>query len=983
MMTKPGDRQAVAREGGPGHCLGVMTAIFFLSGFSGLIYESLWTHYLKLFLGHAAFAQTLVLAIFMGGLAVGSWISARVSPRLAAPLRAYALVEAAIALLALLFHPLYAGITGWAFESVLPALGGGWAGPAVKWSLAGLLILPQSVLLGMTFPFMTAAALRRGPGQAGRVVAGLYFINSLGGVVGVLASGFVLVAWLGLPGTMGLAGGLNLLVAAVAWSLARPGDAAPAKASRPGRADWGLLAVAFLTGATSFAYEIGWIRLLSMALGASTHSFEVMLAAFILGIALGGLVIRRRIDRLVQPLIALALAQLAMGVLAASTLVSYSQVFYAMRWLMRVLERSEAGYLLYNLSGLGLSLAVMLPATICAGMTLPLITVALLRRGGGEAAVGTVYGANTLGAIAGVVFSLHVGLPMLGLEGLLLGAGVVDAVVGLVLLASLGAPLRRMLAGAAALSVAGLAGVAAAGAMDQSLLASGVYRKGRLIGDDGGVLLGHRHGKTASIHVTRNPDGIVTIRTNGKADASVAMADTPPQSDETTMLLVGALPLLLRPEARNAAAIGFGSGLSTHALLAAPGLEAVDTIEIEPAMVEMARAFLPHNRRAYDDRRSRIHYDDAKSFFASRGRWDVITSEPSNPWVSGVAGLFSAEFYGLARRHLAPGGILVQWMHLYEIDPPLVSTIFQALEREFPHYAVYGSNTGDILIAASADGPVGAPGPEAFAPLAAELSRFRLDHPDQVAMRRLGDQASLHPLFVSYGLAANSDYRPVLDQGAAKARFLGRSTEALVNLRAEPLPVLEMLSEPGAMVPPVTVAPTPFFSPAFTFHRARMIQERLQGGLRMDDPWTREFGRDADRLAGLCLRPDIPPVIAMIELAKATLAYLPKAEAEALWDRVGGLPCAAGAAAGWYELFGAVAARDAAAMAARAEALLGSVGEPTQRRFLIAAALLGRIAHGEPGRAAELWRGRSAEITAAGERGLLFALLRAHAGLPQ
>src|SRR5678816_2999177 len=158
----------------------VFFALFTISGFAGLIYQSIWSHYLKLFLGHAAYAQTLVLAIFMGGMAGGAWGASRLSPRLRDLLLAYALIEAAIGIASLFFHEIFIAMTALAFDHVVPALGSPGAVQAFKWSLAAALILPQSVLLGATFPLMTGGVLRARPERAGYVVAMLYFTNSLG-----------------------------------------------------------------------------------------------------------------------------------------------------------------------------------------------------------------------------------------------------------------------------------------------------------------------------------------------------------------------------------------------------------------------------------------------------------------------------------------------------------------------------------------------------------------------------------------------------------------------------------------------------------------------------------------------------------------------------------------------------------------------------------------------------------------------------------
>src|SRR3954462_614020 len=300
--------------------------LFTASGFAGLIYESIWTQYLKLFLGHAAYAQSLVLAVFMGGMAAGAAWCARLSPRRAHPLLLYALVEAIVGVAAIAFHPLFVAATDASFSSVLPSLGVQSLALAYKLALSCALILPQSVLLGMTFPLMSAALVRAEPAASGQSLAMLYFTNSLGAAAGVLTSGFVLLEHFGLPGTLRFAGVLNLVIAALVWLLARPVPLVPLPRAAPGKTDL-LIVVAFFTGAASFIYEIGWIRMLSLVLGASTHSFELMLAAFLLGLARGALAVRRRIDALGEPARLLATVQVLMGLAALATLPVYDATF--------------------------------------------------------------------------------------------------------------------------------------------------------------------------------------------------------------------------------------------------------------------------------------------------------------------------------------------------------------------------------------------------------------------------------------------------------------------------------------------------------------------------------------------------------------------------------------------------------------------------------------------------------------------------------
>ena len=769
--------------------------IFVASGFAGLIYESIWTHYLKLFLGHAAYAQSLVLAVFMGGMALGAWLCSRVSGRIAHPLRAYALIEALVGLLALVFHETFVALTDWAFSGLLPALGSEWPVLGAKIALAALLIVPQSVLLGMTFPLMSAGLARAHPARAGESVAMLYFCNSLGAVIGILASGFVMIPALGLPGTLRAAGVINLLIGAMVWFISGPTQRNSIEEKNRGTTATLplLLAVAFFTGLASFIYEISWIRMLTLVLGASTHSFELMLSMFILGLALGGLAVRKVVDTASERL--LGWVQIAMGLAAAATLPLYDFSFSAMESLMKGLARSETGYFFFNLSGAGIAALMMLPATFLAGMTLPLLTGALFRAGAGEASIGRVYAANTLGAIVGVVLAVHAGLPFLGLKGTLIAGCAVDIALGLVLLQRFSVA-RKPIATAAAACGALILALALFVDLDPNKMTAGVFRHGELAASREAQVLFKKDGKTATVHLVKYSDA-TSLRTNGKSDGSINLDLAGERgTDEITMVLTAALPLAVRSSTKTAAVIGIGTGLTTHTLLQSLEIERVDTVEIEAAMAEASRGFMPRNSGAFADPRGTILIDDAKTYFATGNRrYDLIISEPSNPWVSGVASLFTREFYRRIRSHLAAGGTLVQWFQLYEIDPSLVATVIGALGEAFPHYAIFAPSDHDLLIIAG-DAPIpSAARAEIFEHpgLAKELWTVHTLTAGDFDARYLGNRATLEPLFASYAMPANSDYAPVLDLNAARHRFMEKSATAIVALANAEEPLLEML----------------------------------------------------------------------------------------------------------------------------------------------------------------------------------------------
>jgi len=965
--------------------------LFMVSGFSGLVYESIWSHYLRLFLGHAAYAQTLVLAIFMGGMALGSWLCSRYAGRWPNLLVGYAVAEGVIGLLALVFHPLYVATTDFAFDSAMPHLGTPAAAAGLKWVLAALLVLPQSVLLGATFPLMSVGLIRRFPERAGRTLALLYFTNSLGGAAGVLISGFVLIRSVGLPGTAMTAGLVNIALAIVVWLLARgsaetsSGPAARTAARRSAPGYTLMLLVALLTGAASFIYEIGWIRMLSMVLGSSTHAFELMLSAFILGLAFGGLWIHRRIDAFAVPESALGVIQVAMGLLALATLAVYGETFGAMRWLLQVVAKTDTGYAAFNLGSHLIAMLVMFPAAFCAGMTLPLITHALLRRGHGEGAVGAVYAANTLGAIVGVVLATHLGMPVLGLKGLITAGAGLDILLGLVLLwrfASRPWALRF----AAGLGAAGIAATLLAGDLDSLKMASGVYRQGRLIAPGAAEVLFHRDGKTATVNVLRS-GGTLSITTNGKSDAMIPLSGVSTGADDdSTMVMLAALPLALHPEARTAAVIGFGSGISSHVLLASDALTRVDTVEIEPAMIEGARAFHPRNRLAFEDPRSRLHIEDARTFFSVQGgRYDIIASEPSNPWVGGVAGLFTDEFYQRVKRHLAPQGVLVQWLQLYEIDIRLVASVMKPLARNFRHYEIYAADDSNIIVLARDDAPLPRPSDAVFLQrrLAAELARFGIASGADLEFYRVGSRRALQPYFEHQAVPSNSDYFPVLEQNAAGARFAGARADQILALADAPLPALELLGSPPRRAVPV--APRPWLQRSRHAHVAQQAAHYLASG-------------DIARLAALppSVRSEFQLVrLALVECralgvlvspeqlhaaANVLLPYLAAGEGRKAWSRLRSAPCApaTGELSDWVALYEAIDARDAPAVARFAEGLLEARGAgQANRDFLFAAAVTGRFAAGEREQARALWR-RYAPGLQTASRNPLPELLKAH-----
>lgn len=981
--------------------------VFGASGFAGLVYESVWAHYLRILIGNSASAQSLVLAVFMGGMGVGAWLVSRRTRRWARLLRAYAVTEGALGALALAFHPVFLGTTGLLLDQAVPALGGVLPVRIATWSLATALILPQSVLLGMTFPLLSAGLIRRFPESPGNTLALLYFANALGGSVGVLTSGFLLIRWLGLPGTLVAAGLLNIALAGFVW-LRVGADAEPRPEISQGTRETPaptsglarmLLWVAGLTGLASFVYEIVWIRMLSLVLSSSAQAFELMLSAFILGIALGGLWIRRRIDRLDSPVRFLAHVQIAMGVLAVATLLVYRGLFSFMDGLLLNLPPTEVGYAIFSLFSHGMALSVMLPATFCAGMTLPLVTLILLESGGGERSIGRVYAWNTLGAVVGALAAVHIGLPTFGLKGTLaLGAGL-DVAVGLGLLwVMCPAPQRGKPALVSSGAIAVVTAIVLLVSLDPVVLNSGVYRRiARLADFSEASVLDHRDGRTATISVLDRL-GNRSIRTNGKPAASITTwPELPPSADEVVGTLLGALPVLLKPEARTALNIGMGSGITSHVLLASDRLETVTTVEIESAIVELAPAFAPRNARTFDDPRSRIVIEDARTFLAtSRAAFDVIVTQPSNPWVSGTSALFSKEFYDLASRSLVRGGVLVQWLQLPVIDTRRVVSILEALRIAFPYFDVYAGTAGDLILVAAVDAPPPRMGIEASisAALLRDLSLIHVQSPQDLQVRLAGTQGTFGPLGGLYDVRPNSDFHPDVDQLAARDRFMQRNAVELLRFYVQPLPVLELLGETAPTWDRTAVTQSDLF-----FYSSRVLTAMafrdLSAGVtapasQPGGPVQRAWGH-ARGLYQQCVDSSREEAASAVHLiATAIIVDLRPSELVAVWDALDTLPCMEfmrNEGEAWTRLYRAIGARDAEAVVAVGDQLLGDgtvegLGR-ARLRYLVASVMTAHIGLGNAEAALDRWEAHRAWMFAAEDDDTFFRQLAALAGSDQ
>ncbi len=683
-----------------------LAVCFFFSGLGSLVLEVVWTRQLRLVFGSTTLAASTILVAYMLGLGLGGLAGGRVAQRIKSGVRAYAWIEIAIAAFALAVPFLLAALPQVA-GAWLPGLGF-WPLFFARFLMALLVLLLPTILMGATLPILVAALARRDP-RIGRLTAVLYGVNTLGAVAGVFATAFILFPLLGLWRSNVFGALLDASVGVLALAtLARredpeaaplpaepAADPAPRRASDPAaRRPRLLLAVYASVGFTALVFEVCWTRALALVLGSSIYAFSAMLGAFLAGIALGSLAVRRLVDRLANPGAALALGLCLLGVFSLGVTLALPALPEAFLELLR--RTGPLGTRLVLLQVL-LCVVVQLPATLVLGALFPLLArlVAESPAMAGPA-VGRVYFANTLGSAAGAFAAGFVLVPTLGLrDTLALASGVNLAAAGVVLLTAVAAT-PRIRALAAAPLAAALALLFVPIPFDSTALTSGAFRGPELVLDFGIVdlpldgvpqneVLYYRDGISSTVSVHREEGGI-ELRVNGKADAST-------RGDMSTQVLLGEVPMLFGPPARRVSVIGYASGVTAGAVARHP-VERLDVIEIEPAILEAERFFRHVNGRPLDDPRVHVHLDDGRAHLGAHpGTYDVVISEPSNPWMSGVSNLFTREFFATARAALRPDGRLLQWVQLYAMPPEDLYSILAAVRSEFPY--VYGFAHGD------------------------------------------------------------------------------------------------------------------------------------------------------------------------------------------------------------------------------------------------------------------------------------------------
>ncbi len=677
-----------------------LLALFVVSGATALVYQTVWVRQLHLVLGTSSTAVATVLAAFMGGLGIGGLAIAGVADRVRRPVAVYGGLEAGIGLYALVFPSLLA-----ALEPMLLALPGGPDARGIAaFFLVGALLLPPTCAMGATLPLLARFATDR-MAAVGAQVGRLYAANTAGAVVGTALSGFVLLPTLGLGRTTCVAAAANLALAAGAAALDRrhgapapmvddlPHDLLPT----PRAVLWPLVALLAGAGAVGLLYEVAWTRLMALTLGGSTYAFSSMLLALLAGIAIGGHaggsladVLQRRGG---QPGVLFGLGAVELGIAATVWVGTFvwTELPYWYVWGFDALGGAEHPVTVWLL-GVGLCGIVLTPPAVGMGMALPLAVRAVSDGSAGLGRpVGLLVGANTLGGVAGSFLAGFVLLPVLQVQGTVTLGVVASALLGVV---GFGLAKRR---GPALLAVASTAlWVGVRAPWDPLWMTGGMYQYVSQFDNHSreGIyryavekyeLLFYAEGRSSVVTVARNlGSGNLWLANNGKVDASST-------SDMPTQVLCSLLPLSFAEDPEDVLVIGLASGVTAGSAGLDPRVDSLQIVELEGTIQQAARWFDDVNHQVLDDPRTELITDDGRHHVqrAAPGTWDAVISEPSNPWISGVSNLFTAEFWQVGRTRLAPGGVWGQWVQVYGMSQTDVRSLLATFADTFPHVLVF------------------------------------------------------------------------------------------------------------------------------------------------------------------------------------------------------------------------------------------------------------------------------------------------------
>ena len=665
--------------------LPIVLLLFAGSGCSALIYETTWYQLLQLSIGSTSVSLGFLLAAFMGGLCIGSVVFPRLKFGGRHPLRVYAIIEAAIGVCAILVHlavPLvnYVYVAG--AEHGMPNM-------LLRGFISGVCLLPPTILMGASLPSIVRwlKATRSGISWWGLLYGG----NTAGAVFGCLLAGFYILRLYNMATATFAAAAINFAVAAVSLALS---TRAPAQATAPeaetampapvteeGSA-WVVYAAIALSGATALGAEVVWTRLLGMLLGLTVYIFSIILAVFLIGLAIGSW-LGSMLVRSVRPRLALGWCQmlLTLGIAWTAWIIAKSLPYWPINPLLTI-----SPWHTFQLDMVRCLWAILPPA-ILWGASFPLAVASLARPGEDPGRiVGIVYAANTLGCIAG---ALLVSLALVPSIGTLQSQRVMLWAAALAGLLMLWPQVRST-------KSTGLAAGLAAGLVAAAWLASNMegipgeliaYGRRMVINTGKSEVLYTIEGRNSSVAITQWNDGAIEIDVNGHVEATTETYDMKLQR------MVGHLPAVLHPNPKSVLGIGFGAGVSAGTFTRYPGIEHITICEIEPVIPPTStRFFGKQNYEVYRNPKTRVVFDDARHYLlTTRDKFDIIASDPLDIFAKGTAAIYSKEYFESVKQHLNAGGLFTLYVPLYETDLRTIKSELATFFAAFPHSTIWAN----------------------------------------------------------------------------------------------------------------------------------------------------------------------------------------------------------------------------------------------------------------------------------------------------
>lgn len=781
--------------------------LFFVSGATALVYQTIWARQLHRVFGTSTLAIATVLSAFMAGLAMGGFWMARRADTLKSPLATYGLLEIGIGIYGIIFPwilqiiiPIYLSL--WGVLGATPTLY-----TAAQFMLVGVALLLPTTFMGATLPILARFATHS-LGAVGDKVGNLYSINTAGAVFGTWLGGFYLLPMFGLWTTTVLAAAANCLLGVGAWLLGRwtKGghrlDEAEEEDSSP-VSEKAMAAVALclgLAGFSSLVYEVAWFRLMGLMLGASVYAFSVMLLAFLIGIAIGGKlggvcgdsVLRSRGQVGVLQLI--ALCEVGVAILSFSLMYLYQELPVWYVWLFDAFN-GEGHVSSIWLISLILSGLVMTPPAILMGAVFPLGVRAVTGRTSSlGAVVGRLYGMNTLGAVFGAALAGFVFLPLLKVQGTVFLAGAVNILAALVVVWGIEVKTRQRWFIGLAAAVLALAVGTQKPPWDPLIMTAGMYKYASSFSDhsrdgilnyskDKYELLYYREGLSSVVTVAKNRGSDnIWLANNGKVEASTS-------TDMPTQMLCSLLPIQFVEDPRDVLVIGLASGITAGALTLVDAVQHLNVVEIEPAIKDAARIFDDYNYQVLDDPRLNLIHNDGRNqvLLSEPGSFDLIVSEPSNPWITGVSNLFTREFFEIGKTRLKPDGVWSQWVQMYGMHMRDLRSVLITFAEVYPYVAVYTTIEDADIVLLGSDKPL-EPSLEAARKLthasdriASELVKVGIgDELDLIAMFKMDRD---HLLLLANGAPLNTDDNMLVEYSAPEHLHQDTQSENISMMR--------------------------------------------------------------------------------------------------------------------------------------------------------------------------------------------------------